>query len=260
MTHALAVLTGLPAARWSTVLCLGARNRRDWQRIGALPADRRIVVDADDDVCARLRAATRGTEGIEVVQQAVGASGAMATWFRFNLPELNGLTDHSKALRSRYPRLARIGSAQVETCSLVELLSRLRIERRPDMPNALVVNQLGDGKAILDNVDPQALCCFDWIVWSALAPGKDDTALPRRVEQLESSAFVVRQVQRADDLQQVIALQLDATKQRLGLDKRELQARIAELERAQKELRTVISRAEAKLDFAAELLLAERRA
>jgi hypothetical protein len=119
---------------------------------------------------------------------------------------------------------------------------------------------LGDGKAILDNVDPQALCCFDWIVWSALAPGKDDTALPRRVEQLESSAFVVRQVQRADDLQQVIALQLDATKQRLGLDKRELQARIAELERAQKELRTVISRAEAKLDFAAELLLAERRA
>jgi hypothetical protein len=259
MTHALTILAGLPAARWSTVLCIGAGDGRDWRPISALPADRRIVVDADDFACVRLQAAMRATPGVEVVQQAVGLPGTTGTWFRFNLPELNGLTDHVKALRPRYPRLALIGTAPVSPCSLTELLARLQIERRQGTPSALVLNQLGDGKAILDNADPQALCCFDWIVWAALAPGRDDTALTRLAEKMESSAFVVHQIQRVDDLQRIITLRMDPAKQRLSADKRELHARVGELERAQKDLRAVVSRAEAKLDFATELLLAERR-
>ncbi len=217
-----------------------------------LSVQRLVLVEGDDAAFAGLGARMRGFGRVETMHRVVGPRGGDGRWHRFNLPELNGLTDRSSALVTRgWPRVRLVSTEAVAVVGLAELLAELRVSRDGTDANALAVDVPDLGDALFDALDAATLDPFDWLAWTSA--GEHGAALPA-AQRFESEAFGRVADAELAGADRLVVLRRDPLKQEAQRERRRLLGEIEVLRRHQEALDRSVARAEMKLDLVTELL------
>ena len=302
MGSPLSVLAPFLGSRWGTVVHVGGG-------LGAAPvsARRLLAFDGDPASCARLRAATRGRQGVDVFEQVIAEVDGPATWHQHSWRAVDGLRDLSGELSGIYPRLRLLGQREVHARTLARVLEEAGIQHgaADDPPNALVLDLPSGAEALLRALAPEQLMAFDWVIAGGLREGRDgpgpDNLRPQawpgssdrrgwQVWQVDHAARrmslelatareelsealrcldearhhgaelaqqVAQQAEHLQDRERHWNATLDEYAARMSQQDEALRSQLGEIAGLKQRLEA-LARAEAKVEFVADLLLAER--
>lgn len=135
---------------------------------------RLLLVEGDADTAESLRSTVQGQSTVQVIEQAIAAQAHSASWYRYNLPSLNGLLP-PEAWRTQYPRLQLSGQHAVHTQTLPTLLAGL--ELNPQQNHLLVLDIPGQPE-LLQPLPAELLQSFAWVVLCGDLANPLDAALP----------------------------------------------------------------------------------
>lgn len=111
-----------------------------------------VLVEADPQLAEDLERRLAGRDNAQVINAGVAAESGDRTYYRYNLPAVNGLRQ-ATGLRAVYPGLRLIEERPIQALSIRQLLDSLNLA--PDRSNSLIVELAGEEAAILEALEAE---------------------------------------------------------------------------------------------------------
>lgn len=156
------------------ILHLGAGEFSDAGDYAGIPFRQVVLIEGDPDVAEKLSSQHEEVSNVLVISSLVTPSKVTGTFYRYNLPSLNGPLPPGD-LQRIYPRLQEIDQISLGGDPLGELLPTIPAEG--DKSSLLILDVPGQETGILKSMREGELARFEWIllhgVAESLQPGSD---------------------------------------------------------------------------------------
>jgi DNA repair exonuclease SbcCD ATPase subunit len=129
---------------------LGAGRCSELDQHLAREPGRLVLVEADEGLADKLRQRVPGRSNVQVVNTAIAAETGQRTYYRYNLPAVNGLREPT-GLCALYPGLRVLEARPVQAMGIIEFLDSL--QPAADQSNGLVIELAGEEAAILEALE-----------------------------------------------------------------------------------------------------------
>jgi hypothetical protein len=170
------------------VLYLGAGSFADLPKSRALTIKHLVLVEGDPHLAGQIARSLGNEISSQVLPVLLTPHGAKTTFYRYNLPFLNGVLPLGD-LQSLYPRLKVVEELELASTTLSALFQTIPLAG--EGKRLLIMDIPGQETAILESVNPQQLQGFDWILLrgcrAALQQGAQPLAMG--IARLEGSLF-----------------------------------------------------------------------
>ena len=159
--HKFSSALSVGGASLGQIFHLGPGESSDFSDYDGLSYGQLILIEGDPDVAEKLAAHYEGAANVSVMSSLVAATNGPRTFYRFNLPFLNGPLPLGD-LRRIYPRLQEMDQLSIDASLLGEMLHSLPAEE--DQRSLLILDVPGQESEILSSLMEGDLARFEWIL------------------------------------------------------------------------------------------------